>query len=61
MTDPVNAHPIADLEDGEYIQKHIVALKDLEDKLLQFRKDGYSVDARLFHLAIGFKLSSRFH
>lgn len=38
--------PEQHLDEGEYIEKRIVAMKDLYQTLLDYDKLGYSVDAR---------------
>ena len=40
------SEPEQHLDEGEYIEKRIVAMKDLYQTLLDYDKLGYSVDAR---------------
>ena len=40
------SEPEEHLDEGEYIEKRIVAMKDLYQTLLDYDKLGYSVDAR---------------
>merc|ERR1712093_774842 len=44
-----------DLDEGEFIEKRIVYIKDLYDTLREYQKLGYMVDTRLHHLAYGLK------
>ncbi|PWO00560.1 hypothetical protein FA09DRAFT_304756 [Tilletiopsis washingtonensis] len=52
------AEPVAKPEEGEFIEKHLVPLKQLYRTLKDFEKKGYAVDARLAHLAVGLELAS---
>ncbi|PWN46536.1 hypothetical protein IE53DRAFT_391292 [Violaceomyces palustris] len=45
--------PVAKPEEGEFIEKHLVPLEGLYDRLKDFQRQGYAVDARLAHLAVG--------
>lgn len=45
--------PEQQLDDGEFIQKVVVPLDGLLDKLMEFSNQGYSVDARLYGWAAG--------
>ncbi|WFD48117.1 ADP-ribose diphosphatase [Malassezia furfur] len=48
--------PVAHPDEGEYIERHLLPLPTLYEELQQFRTKNYAVDARLEHLATGFKL-----
>ena len=64
------AEPIARPDEGEYIDKHLVPLASLVSQLQgmynkdgiaydeAFKKQGYEVDARLSHIAVGIELGS---
>ncbi|EWC44862.1 hypothetical protein DRE_00921 [Drechslerella stenobrocha 248] len=45
--------PEQQLEAGEFIQRVVVPLDELHDKLVEFSSQGYAVDARLYHWAAG--------
>merc|ERR1712093_51297 len=47
--------PKQDLDEGEFIEKRIVYIKDLYNTLREYQKLGYMVDTRLHHLAYGLK------
>ncbi|TIC53552.1 hypothetical protein E3Q03_02105 [Wallemia mellicola] len=49
--------PLQELDDGEHIVRHLVPLKDLHKKILEFSAEGKIVDARLSHLGIGLDLA----
>ncbi|KAH7392691.1 ADP-ribose pyrophosphatase [Pyrenochaeta sp. MPI-SDFR-AT-0127] len=42
------------LDDGEFIERVVVPLEELYDRLVQYDKEGKVVDARLWHWAAGF-------
>ncbi|CAD6885452.1 unnamed protein product [Tilletia controversa] len=50
--------PIAEPEEGEHIERHLVPLKGLYASLKEFQSQGYHVDARLAHFAIGLEVAS---
>ncbi|KAJ3364198.1 hypothetical protein GGF31_000582 [Allomyces arbusculus] len=52
-----NQHPVATPEDGEFIDRRLVPVRELLAKLEAFQQEGLAVDARLMHLAIGMNLS----
>ncbi|KAI8807062.1 NUDIX hydrolase domain-like protein [Cladochytrium replicatum] len=54
---PENQNPIAVPDDGEYIERHVVPIKDLVSILEDFEKQGGAVDSRLYHFAAGFQFS----
>ncbi|KAK6339950.1 hypothetical protein TWF718_009339 [Orbilia javanica] len=45
--------PQQHLDDGEFIERVVVPLDELHDKLVEYEKNGYAVDARLYHWAAG--------
>ena len=45
--------PEQHLDDGEFIQRVVVPIDELYDRLMTFSKEGRLVDARLFHWAAG--------
>ncbi|KAK6538372.1 hypothetical protein TWF694_011252 [Orbilia ellipsospora] len=45
--------PEQQLDDGEFIQRVVVPLDELLEKLDNYTRDGYAVDARLYHWAAG--------
>merc|ERR1712225_148119 len=49
-----------ELDEGEFIEKRIVAVKDLYQTLLDYNEMGYTVDARLMHVAWGLELSQKY-
>lgn len=55
---PTNIKP--ELEDGEFIERHVVPIKDLVKTLLDMDKRGFMVDARLMHLALGMDIHRHF-
>ncbi|KAE8259385.1 hypothetical protein A4X13_0g1044 [Tilletia indica] len=50
--------PVAEPEEGEHIERHLVPLKGLYGSLKEFQSQGYHVDARLAHFAIGLEVAS---
>ncbi|KAK0563095.1 hypothetical protein OC861_005002 [Tilletia horrida] len=50
--------PVAEPEEGEHIERHLVPLKGLYASLKEFQSQGYNVDARLAHFAIGLEVAS---
>jgi len=52
--------PEQHLDEGEFIEKRIVAVKDLYQTLLDYNEMGYTVDARLMHVAWGLELSQKY-
>ncbi|KAL9939500.1 hypothetical protein V8E36_001317 [Tilletia maclaganii] len=50
--------PVAEPEEGEHIERHLVPLKGLYSSLKDFQSQGYNVDARLAHFAIGLEVAS---
>lgn len=54
------AEPKQHLDEGEYIEKRIVAMKDLYQTLLDYDKLGYKVDARLMNLAWGLETARKY-
>lgn len=48
-----DVEPEQQLEDGEYIEKVVVPLEELYERLEQYSKEGKKVDARLWHWAAG--------
>jgi len=52
--------PDQHLDKGEHIVRRVVELQKLESELQDYNMKGYSVDARLFHLAAGYAMASRF-
>lgn len=49
--------PEQHLEDGEIIERVIVPLSQLFDKLMFFSNEGKIVDSRLFHWAAGLRFA----
>ena len=47
--------PEQQLDDGEFIQRVVVPIHELHDRLVQLSKEGKKVDARLWHWAAGFQ------
>jgi len=45
--------PEQHLESGEHIERHVVPLDELYERLIAFTKEGKIPDARLFHFAAG--------
>lgn len=45
------------LDDGEFIERVVVPLNELYDRLLKYDKEGKTVDARLWHWAEGLHLA----
>ncbi|KAF3100647.1 hypothetical protein TWF569_010397 [Orbilia oligospora] len=45
--------PQQQLDDGEFIERVVVPLDELHNKLVDYEKNGYAVDARLYHWAAG--------
>ncbi|GAA97661.1 uncharacterized protein L969DRAFT_87766 [Mixia osmundae IAM 14324] len=48
------------LEEGEHIEKRIVAIEDLYQTCHELTKQGCQVDARLYHLAWGLECAKRY-
>ncbi|WFD20906.1 ADP-ribose diphosphatase [Malassezia caprae] len=48
--------PLAEPDEGEYIEKHLVPLRQLSESLHEFEARGYAIDARLAHIAEGISL-----
>lgn len=48
-----DVEPEQHLDDGEHIQRVVVPLDDLYDKLVAYSKEGMMVSAKLFHWAAG--------
>ncbi|WFD35720.1 ADP-ribose diphosphatase [Malassezia cuniculi] len=51
--------PVAEPDEGEYIERHLVPLATLSESLAAFSRAGYAVDARLAHFAHGLALANR--
>ncbi|TFK25008.1 hypothetical protein FA15DRAFT_704017 [Coprinopsis marcescibilis] len=51
--------PQPKLEIGEHIVTRVIPLKELHQTLSNYDKKGFAVDARLFHLAAGYKLAGQ--
>jgi len=51
--------PEQHLDDGEFIQRVVVPIDELYDRLMTFSKEGKLVDARLFHWAAGLNLAKQ--
>ncbi|KAK6523355.1 hypothetical protein TWF281_001335 [Arthrobotrys megalospora] len=49
--------PKQQLDDGEYIERVVIPLDDLHDRLVEYSKNGYAVDARLHHWAAGIEFA----
>jgi len=47
------------LDVGEHIVTKVVKLQKLEDELKEYDRQGYAVDARLFHFAKGYAMATR--
>jgi len=45
------------LEDGEFIERVVVPIEGLYEKLEQYDREGKKVDARLWHWAAGLKFA----
>ncbi|KAH7096208.1 NUDIX hydrolase domain-like protein [Auriculariales sp. MPI-PUGE-AT-0066] len=50
--------PLQHLDEGEFITRRIVALKDLSQELKAYEAKGFAVDARLAHFAAGYDLAT---
>jgi ADP-ribose pyrophosphatase len=48
-----DTEPEQALDDGEFIERVVVPLDELYDRLVQYDKEGKTVDARLWHWAAG--------
>jgi len=48
-----DVEPEQQLDDGEFIERVVVPLGELYERLLQYSKEGKIVDARLWHWAAG--------
>ncbi|KAF9698653.1 hypothetical protein EKO04_003904 [Ascochyta lentis] len=48
-----DAEPEQALDDGEFIERVVVPLDELYERLVQYDKEGKTVDARLWHWAAG--------
>jgi len=46
--------PEQKLEDGEFIERVVVPVGELYERLVQYDREGKTVDARLWHWAAGF-------
>ncbi|KAK6460417.1 NUDIX hydrolase domain-like protein [Scheffersomyces coipomensis] len=58
LNDPKNINPIAQLEDGEFIEVIKLPLHNLLQSLEQLiEKEGCTIDARLYHFAVGLDLA----
>ena len=58
LSDPRNKNPKAELEDGEFIEMFHLPLKGLLGKLEELvEKEGCTVDARLYHFAVGLDIA----
>ena len=49
-----DAEPEQALEDGEFIERVVVPLDELYDRLVKYDQEGKTVDARLWHWAAGY-------
>ena len=49
--------PAQKLDDGEFIQRVVVPIAELYDRLKSFSEKGMKVDARLWHWAAGFNFA----
>lgn len=59
LTDSKNENPVAELEDGEFIETFSLPLKNLlEDLKGLCKREGCVIDARLYHYAVGLSMSS---
>ncbi|KAK6352100.1 hypothetical protein TWF730_008931 [Orbilia blumenaviensis] len=45
--------PKQQLDDGEYIEKVVIPLDELLDRLVEYEKNGHAVSAKLYHWAAG--------
>ncbi|KAF2201337.1 hypothetical protein GQ43DRAFT_440670 [Delitschia confertaspora ATCC 74209] len=52
--DPV---PEQALDDGEFIERVVVPIEELYERLMQYSEEGKLVDARLFHYAAGLHMA----
>lgn len=59
MTDPRNQKPVAELEDGEFIESFTVPLSNLWDECQRLADEGYAIDARVGTLAQGMEIAKR--
>lgn len=48
-----DAEPVQALDDGEFIERVIVPLDELYERLVQYSREGKTVDARLWYWAAG--------
>ncbi|KAF3930340.1 hypothetical protein ABW19_dt0207431 [Dactylella cylindrospora] len=51
--------PEQHLDDGEFIQRVVVPLDELHDKLVEYEKNGLALDARLYHWAAGLDVARK--
>ncbi|KZS95667.1 hypothetical protein SISNIDRAFT_408508 [Sistotremastrum niveocremeum HHB9708] len=49
--------PDQKLDQGEFIVKRVVALKELSNVLEEYDSQGYTVDAKLSHFALGYRMA----
>ncbi|KAH7162134.1 NUDIX domain-containing protein [Dactylonectria estremocensis] len=54
---PENAKPVAELEDGEFIECFWVPLKDLYDTCRNLQKEGFAIDGKVGAFAEGIEAS----
>lgn len=59
MSLPENQNPQPSLEPGEFIETFTVPLTDLYEECVQFKKEGYVLDARVGTLAQGIEFAKR--
>lgn len=58
MSKPENQNPEPELEEGEFIEVFTLPISNLLEGLVDVcRKEGATVDSRLYHLAMGIKLA----
>jgi len=57
MSNPLNANPKPELEEGEFIEVFTVPLKGLWEKCKEWEREGCAIDARVGSLAEGIELA----
>lgn len=57
MTLQENKHPVAQLEDGEFIETFAVELDKFHDEMISLFENGYKLDARVQNIAQGLQLA----
>ncbi|KAG8947519.1 hypothetical protein FRC04_010700 [Tulasnella sp. 424] len=61
LLDDYPSSPKQKLDEGEHIVRRVVELDSLMDEFRAYEKRGFTIDARLFPLATGWELASKFN